>query len=229
MSGKKISREKIIEAFLFTAFDKSNGGTSLADIADYLHVKKASLYNHFDSRDAIVEAVTEYSGRYLARIMFTPPDLKNTAQKYSPQTLLKGVVLRYFKLFERDPVYQIYTFLQSEKYFNYRALEILNSQKERVISGTILMLQYQALFRKIRSRPSFGPAAVWFANAVMQMLDTYLAERKETIRQNPESGAGSLFALPTDDRTITQVSILIDRYTELLGLLPAAPAASVPQ
>lgn len=216
MPNKKITREKIIESFLFTAFDKGTGGTSLADIASALHIKKASLYNHFTSREDIITTVLEYSRSYLTKVQFIPADLKTITQKYTPEAVLKGITVRYFKMHEREPLYQIYTFLQSEKYFTYTAQEILNSQKEKLIAGTIQVLQHLAAAKKIRPQKSFGPAAVWFINGLLQMLDSYLTERKETIRQNPESGAGSLFALPTDDRTITQVHILIERYLQLL-------------
>ena len=44
MSKKNISQEKIIQSFLSSSFNKSAGSTSLADIADDLEIKKASLY-----------------------------------------------------------------------------------------------------------------------------------------------------------------------------------------
>lgn len=208
MPGKKISREKIIEALLSSAFDKSAEGTSLADIADVLGIKKASLYNHFENRDAIISAALAYSSQYLARVTFVPPDTDAVAAKYSPETIFKGIVNRYITMYEREPLFQIYIFLQSEKYFTYKAVEILNTQKETMISGTIKLLQSLAAAGKLQHRQSFGPAAVWFCNAVLQLLDSYLAERKETIRQNPESGAGSLFALPSDDSTLAAISAL---------------------
>ena len=43
MSKKNISQEKIIQAFIASAFEKSAGGTSLADISESLEIKKASL------------------------------------------------------------------------------------------------------------------------------------------------------------------------------------------
>ena len=41
MSKKNISQEKIIQAFLASAFDKSAGATSLADVSEGLEIKKA--------------------------------------------------------------------------------------------------------------------------------------------------------------------------------------------
>ena len=40
MSKKNISQEKIIQAFLASAFDKGAGATSLADVSEGLEIKK---------------------------------------------------------------------------------------------------------------------------------------------------------------------------------------------
>ena len=47
MAKKRLSQEMIINAFLFSAFEKSAGSTSLQDIAFSLGIQKASLYNYF--------------------------------------------------------------------------------------------------------------------------------------------------------------------------------------
>ena len=72
MASKNISREKIISAFLFCAFDKNVGATSLQDIAEYLGIKKASLYNHFAGRDEMYAATLEYCRDYCERLSFIP-------------------------------------------------------------------------------------------------------------------------------------------------------------
>ena len=75
MSKKNISQEKIIQAFLTSAFDKSAGGTSLADVADSLEIKKASLYNHFDNRAAMYAASVEYCKNQIGAVEFLIPKI----------------------------------------------------------------------------------------------------------------------------------------------------------
>ena len=70
MSKKNISQEKIIQAFLTSAFDKSAGATSLADVADSLEIKKASLYNHFESREAMYDASIAYCEKEIGQVDF---------------------------------------------------------------------------------------------------------------------------------------------------------------
>ena len=55
-----------------------------------------------------------------------------------------------------------------------------------------------------------------FTLSLMQQLDSYIVNKKELVRQNPECGVGSLFALPTDEESLENIYSLADFY---LGLL----------
>ena len=72
MAKKNISQEKIIQSFISCAFEKSAGATSLSDIADALQIKKASLYNHFENREAMYYASIDYCGSEIATVGFLP-------------------------------------------------------------------------------------------------------------------------------------------------------------
>ena len=56
-------------------------------------------------------------------------------------------------------------------------------------------------------------AAAELAAVIIQHRDAYIAARKETVRQNPDSKAGGLFALPTDEaalgRTLKLVEVML--------------------
>ena len=97
MAKKKISREKIINAFLFSSFDKSAGATSLQDISNFLEIKKASLYNHFSSKDEMYEATLDYCKEYLSSVNFIPDEINliKSVEKDSLNTLLKKIIKRY--------------------------------------------------------------------------------------------------------------------------------------
>jgi hypothetical protein len=51
---------------------------------------------------------------------------------------------------------------------------------------------------------------------ILQQLDAYIAVRKETVRQNPESGAGSLFELPSDNNIINRAVKLVEAFLNCL-------------
>ena len=53
-------------------------------------------------------------------------------------------------------------------------------------------------------------AAASIGSIILQQRDFYIANRKEIVRQNPESGAGTLFALPTDDESLSASIKLVE-------------------
>ena len=120
MGRKRISREKIINAFLFCAFDKSAGATSLQDIADFLEIKKASLYNHFGSKDEMYDATLVYCSDYLNFVNFIPEDINRDGKIYEEDAYdgFRKIIKRHIQLYENEPLFQIFTFVHSEKYFN---------------------------------------------------------------------------------------------------------------
>ena len=134
MSKKNISQEKIIQAFLSSAFDKSAGATSLADIADSLEIKKASLYNHFESREAMYSACMDYCCQEIGNVEFiTEKHLESVnTGKITLQALFKKLVSRYFALFDSEPLFKMYVFVHSEQYFNANALKIVQNQIEKI-------------------------------------------------------------------------------------------------
>jgi AcrR family transcriptional regulator len=212
--ARKLSKEEIIRALLDCSFYRSTGATSLADIADKLGVKKASLYNHFESRDAIVSGAIEYCAAYLRTITFMPSDIDSVAQKYPAESVLKGIVNRYFKMHEKLPLFQIYTFVESQKYFFKAAADIVLEEQNKIYLQTRTVLQALEANKKIRIAPQSIPhAALWFSRGITSTLSDYLIPKKQQIMENPATGEGELFSLPSDNHALEEVDRLIDRFT----------------
>lgn len=216
MSKKNISREKIIQAFLANAFERSPGATSLADIADYLEIKKASLYNHFENRDDMYAATLEYSEKEINSISFLADKVLDSIKnnKITITTLFKKLIARYFNLFETEPTFQVYVFIHSEQYFNLKAYEIVNLQYEKITDEIRKILSAFMDEEKLeeKSEKETREIAAYISSMILQQLDLSIANRKEIVRQNPESGAGSLFELPSDDTAVNRTVKLLDNY-----------------
>ncbi len=75
MSRKSITRAKIIEAALFSAFKDGMGAVSLSDIAQSLQIKKASLYNYFSGKEEMLCAVYEYADDFYSRVNFLDEEI----------------------------------------------------------------------------------------------------------------------------------------------------------
>lgn len=219
MPAEKITREKIIYAVLDCAFVKSVGGTSLADIASKLGIKKASLYNHYSSREAMLEDTVRFCGEYIKKTTFIPSEMDATAKKYSPQTVLKGLVHRWIKLNEKEPLLQIYSFIESEKYFTPEAAAIAKESKQKLLTQTTVALKSLMEAKKISPATDNQTArrSEIFTNMLYSLLDSYIVEKKNFIRTNPQSGEGELFnSLPLEP-DFNKTDALLEEFCKTLG------------
>jgi AcrR family transcriptional regulator len=87
-----VTREGIIEAAARIFSEKGYHATSMQDIADAVHLQKASLYHHFDSKQEILADILDYA-----------LDLINTrleavlSQTLSPEEKLHQAMVSYFE------------------------------------------------------------------------------------------------------------------------------------
>ena len=220
MSKKNISQEKIIQAFMASAFDKSAGASSLADVSELLEIKKASLYNHFESRDAMYAATLSYCAREVESVSFiqekTIEGIKGG--KTAPSAVFKKLITRYTELFENEPLFQIYVFVHSEQYFNLEAFKIVEGENNRICDDIKEILSAFVAAKKIAKKTDkeLKDVAAQLSAIIIQHRDYYIAARKETVRQNPDSKTGGLFALPTDEAALSRTLKLVDAVLKTL-------------
>ena len=220
MSKKNISQEKIIQAFMASAFDKSAGASSLADVSQILEIKKASLYNHFESRDAMYAATLSYCAKEVEAVSFLPEKTLEGIKggKTTASAIFKKLITRYTELFENEPFFQIYIFVHSEQYFNLDALKIVEGENNRLCDAVKDILAELCAAKKIAKKTDkeLKDIAAQLSAIIIQHRDSYLAGRKETVRQNPDSKTGGLFALPTDDAVLSRTLKLVDAVLKTL-------------
>lgn len=209
MARKKLSREKIINAFLVSAFDSSAGATSLQNISDILQIKKASLYNHFESRDEMYAAVVLYCREYLDDVNFLPDDmfLNGSFIEEDIFSVVKKILRRYILLFENEPLFQIYVFIHTEQYFCRDAYLAVDAERNKIQNGFRTIFDAYLETGAICNSESkdMRILADWYASAFLQQLDIYIMRKKEVVRQNPECGAGSLFSMPSDESELEEI------------------------
>ena len=220
MSKKNISQDKIILSFLSSAYEKSSGATSLADVADSLEIKKASLYNHFENKEAIYSAALAYAEKEFSSINFTADKAIDSIRnnKITINTLFKKLIVRYFNLFETEPTFHLYVFIYSEQFFNNKALSIVHNHQAKLADEIKKLLSAFIEENKLSDRTDKDliDLSSSLASIILQQMNLYLSNRTEIIRQNPESGTGTLFELPTDDAAVNKVCKLVEAYLKLL-------------
>ena len=220
MGKKKISHEQIINAFLCCSFEKSAGSTSLQDIADYLGIKKASLYNHFTSKEEMYVSAVDYCRISLDSVNFISEEERKNDKIYllDIKTAFRKLLKRYVQIYESDPIFQVYCFVNSEKYFFARAAKIVDGEVFKVKSGIIELLRGFEKKGEIKlpENDILRELAANFTLSFMQQLDTYIVKKKEIARQNPDCSVGSLFVLPTDEEALEAIVNHADFYLDLL-------------
>ena len=213
----KVTREKIILAFLDSCFAKNAGGTSLSDVADRLGIKKASLYNHYESRDAMVEDCIRWCGDYYRKTYFIPTDIDSISQRYPAENVMKAIINRWFKMNEKEPLIQIYSFIESEKYISTAAAKIAQETREKLVTQTKLALRSLAKAGKIidLEENDLETLSKIMTSIAMSNLDDYIVAKKIEIRSNPESGEGSLFE-SKNDSDFSAVDELVNTFCSML-------------
>jgi len=215
--SEKVTREKIILAFLDACFEKNAGGTSLSDVAGRLGIKKASLYNHYESRDAMIEDCIRWCGDYYGKTYFIPTDIDSISQRYPAENVMKAIVNRWFKMNEKEPLIQIYSFIESEKYISTDAAKVSIETREKLVSQTKQALRSLAKAGKIidLEENDLETLSKMMTSIVISNLDDYLVNKKIEIRSNPEGGEGSLFEVHTES-DFSKVDELVNTFCSML-------------
>lgn len=210
MSKKAVSAQSIVESALFSAFKNGMGGTSLADIAQDLGIKKASLYNYYAGKEEILAALCSYCSDFYARVNLFEQDIFAKINSTNCEKLFKKSVDAYIKAHEAEPLFQIYTLAASEKYFDKSFLDIYEAQRQKFFEQAFLFFKIASAQTKGSEQKSDDELrlyAAFLADGILSRLDFYIAQKKETIRRNPECDAGSLFALPSDEGKISKITV----------------------
>ncbi|MEE3467007.1 MAG: helix-turn-helix domain-containing protein [Eubacterium sp.] len=167
----KSRKEEIIYATLTLAAEKGLGAVSMQQIADRVGITKASLYNHFSSRDEIVDAMYE---------ILREASKKNTGagdmdydKLISGRTLaaiLKDVIGAYRGMISDPEMKLFYAVIMSERSINPAAAEIMIRETQTMIGAT-KMLFYALQAKGVVKFDDPDAAAFAFAMGVHSILN----------------------------------------------------------
>ena len=223
-----VTKEQIIKSVLDASFYKGASKISLSDVASGLGIKKASLYNHIESRDEMFANVFDYCEIFLGKLKFIPDDIETVASRYSSQTVLKGIMKRRFRMHQKPPLLQIYFFTQSQKYFDIRAQQIVKAQHERLALQIKEVLQVLSRCGKGKADTSeLDAVATWFCAGSEELLCDVMVGMRGDILAHQEAG-GKPFELhgnmpgilpdnlPVASEQLEQMGLLVERFCKLL-------------
>ncbi len=167
----KNRKQDILQATLELAADNGLGTVSMQQIADKLGIKKASLYNHFSSRDEIIEAMYESLREESKRKTDAGEiDFDELIRNRSLNEILGICVNSYREVVKEPQMFLFYKLIMSERTINRNAAEILVRETKTMINAT-KSLFYALQVKGVADFKDADAAAFSFAMAVHAIME----------------------------------------------------------
>ena len=164
-------KRDIINATLELASQNGLGTVSMQQIADKVGITKASLYNHFSSRDQIVEAMYDsLRAASKSNAGIGEVDYDKLLVSMSLKEIINNAIDNYRKIVKDPQMYLFYKVIMSERSINSSAAEIMVRETKTMINATKTLF-YALQVKGIADFENVDSAAVSFAMAVNSLLD----------------------------------------------------------
>lgn len=164
-------KREIINATLALAADKGLGTVSMQQIADKVGITKASLYNHFSSKDQIIEAMYDILREASkANAGIGEVDYDKLSAGRPLKDILSSAVENYKKIVSDPQMFLFYKVIMSERSISSQAAEIMVRETKTMINAT-KSLFYALQVKRIAAFGNIDSAAVSFAMTVNALLD----------------------------------------------------------
>lgn len=164
-------------ATLELAANKGLGNVSMNIIADKVGIKKPSLYNHFASKEELVEAMYQFlreeakKNANVGAIDYTVIFAGKSALE-----ILRMMVGGYFHMNQQEHMLNFYKVIYSERSIQPMAAKILAEETEKMIIAT-KQLFYAMEVHKLLHFQNADMSAVSFAMTVQGLMDYELDRR----------------------------------------------------
>ena len=164
-------KKDIINATLELAAENGLGTVSMQQIADKVGITKASLYNHYSSRDQIVEAMYEFLREASKkRAGIGEVDYDELSGGSTLRDILSGAVENYRRITTDPEMFLFYKVIMSERSINPSAAEIMVKETKTMINATKTLF-YALQVKGIADFGNVDSAAVSFAMGIHALLD----------------------------------------------------------
>ena len=172
VKGKVMDRKKeIINATLGLAAENGLGTVSMQQIADKVGITKASLYNHFSSKEQLVEAMYEYLREVSkSRTGIGELNYDELSDDLTLRDILTGAVENYKRITSDPQMFLFYKVIMSERSINSSAAEIMVKETKTMINATKTLF-YALQIKGIAVFENADSAAVSFAMGIHALLD----------------------------------------------------------
>lgn len=164
-------KEEIIQATLSLASEKGLSNISMSQIAEYIGIKKPSLYNHFKSKDEIIEATYQYlRSEAKSSLSIGEIDYARLIEGKSLKEILMLTINNYSNMTMQESMLKFYKIIYAERTFNPLAAKILIEETNRMVNATKNLFYALQVHKKLNVE-SIDVVATSFAMTVHAFMD----------------------------------------------------------
>lgn len=167
----KSRKEEIVYATLELASENGLESVSMQQIAGKVGITKASLYNHFSSKEEIVDAMYEVlRNASRQKSESAPLDYDSLTPEIPLSVILSGAVQNYKNLVNDPEMFRFYKVIMSERSINPVAAEIMVKETQTMIHATKTLF-YALQVKGIAHFENADAAALTFAMSIHSIID----------------------------------------------------------
>ena len=164
-------KKEIIMATLELAANKGLGNVSMNMIADKVGIKKPSLYNHFSSKEELVEVMYQFLREEAKKnVNVGTIDYTTFFAGKSALEVLRMMVGGYFNMNQQEHMMNFYKVIYSERSLNPLAAKIVVEETDKMILAT-KQLFYAMEVHKLLHFNNPDMTAVSFAMTIHGLMD----------------------------------------------------------
>lgn len=164
-------KEEILLITLELAAENGLSNVSMAQIAEKIGIRKPSLYNHFKSKEKIIEAMYQYfRDKSKEALSLTDIDYGEFVKDKSMEEALQQSVSNYVNMSSGGKMFLFYKVIYSERTINPNAAKIMAEETRRMIIATKNLFYALQAHGKI-SIDGVDMAATSFAMTIHAMMD----------------------------------------------------------
>lgn len=164
-------KEEILLVTLELAAENGLSNVSMAQIAEKIGIRKPSLYNHFKSKEEIIEAMYQYfRDKSKETLSLTDIDYGEFVKDKSMEEALQQSVSNYMNMNSGGKMFLFYKVIYSERAINPNAAKIMAEETRRMIIATKNLFYALQAHGKINI-DGVDMAATSFAMTIHSMMD----------------------------------------------------------
>ena len=163
------TRDDIINALLNLSEEKGYSNVSLSDIAKEVGIRKASIYSHFESQQAITDALINHCENELGSRSFTV-DFKAK----DVQSLLESLLDSVLSTFTEPPLSSFFSIVEQQRMFDQRFSKLHDGIVAMVSARVRVALEF-CIQRSWLEIKDTDIASDYFTSAVIDCLCNIIA------------------------------------------------------